>query len=771
MSTNRCYINENIESCFSDVCAFYNDITKLCKRDEYNLVLHKHLGDVFYAIAAKPFFEAQYKAPLHFIVRPQQEFLMKMFGVKNYAVYDLDKLFGTSTSFDIFHTTNTGHLSASKDAFSNEVFQAIFSGIPVKKGVPFICENLINNFILYDKYWCYRWLENIGISATNKFILPGNSLDLSAKAKQKLTAIAPLEKIVLFAPEATTFSEFGPEFWNIIADKMHDKGYTIIVNSKKYKINHGICAFEFGLSLQDIVALGLKCAYIFALRSGLCDVLVGAGKRLYAFYPAQARREMHSLTRAFATNTGVNEIQIWNWKIDNVVCDDVDFTPELQKYIDGLHKDYNKESWKRIFSTRKHKHVHGVLRNLIRDLAGISRGFPENNKQNPMPFVQQNIRFLYSKKTAEFAWGVETKYTFLSGLLTFKKASSGLQRLRLFGVVIYSKKNQNGFRISRLFSIPFHKKDLKNELLRKIVEEVDHAHDDIYIVKHNIGETYIYLTHLQDWIRKNGSKNPVIIVWKPEHIPLYKMFLPRNITLQYIRLSQQDLHELFAEYVMKYNDKRVFCACPDILKNIINARKTNNSVNFYSHICNDFAIGKSDTLAKPIISQNVKDSVKNKIAIYFKRPFVIIMPDATSLQRMSTEFWNKIINKVAANGYDVFVNAHNSLNQKHNWIDFSGAVSFDCDISELYELVKHSAGVITLASGLSILLTAAGKQMDLIYTDYVMSDICVDAKQMKDIYSVYYLPNVKSEVVKEYNINLYTEEELANSIIKRYKKI
>ena len=69
---------------YQAIIPFYNDINKLCKTEEYNLVLHKHLGDVFYAIGLKDEFERVYGKKLHFIVRPQHEFLMKMYGITNY---------------------------------------------------------------------------------------------------------------------------------------------------------------------------------------------------------------------------------------------------------------------------------------------------------------------------------------------------------------------------------------------------------------------------------------------------------------------------------------------------------------------------------------------------------------------------------------------------------------------------------------------------------------------------------------------------------------
>lgn len=749
---------------FEDTSIFYNKVVKLCKQNSYNLVLHKHLGDVFYAIASKPFFESQYNAPLHFIVRPQHEFLMEMFGIKNYSVCDLDSLVKKNKDFqESFFDKHNLPI----DVFENIVYQATFSGMPVKKGVPFVCENLVNDFIQYDNYWCYRWLENMGISANVKFLLPKHAPTLSDAAKKKLGKIASLDKIVLLAPEAATFPEFGHEFWNIIADKMHKLGYKIIVNSKKHKINNGICAFDLGLSLQDVVALGLNCAYVFSLRSGLCDVLVGAGKRMYAFYPAQGRREMYSLTKPFATSTGVNEIQIWNWKIDKTVCEGIDFTPLLQKYIDGLHTNYYKESLKKLCAFRKYKPGHAFWRNLIRDLAGISRVFPENNLKNPQPIVNKSFKPFYSKTIKVFSWATETKYSFLNGFLTYKKDSRGTQRLRLCGIVLYSKTNKGFIRTSRLLWIPFHKKDLRTGLLEKIVTNVDPKYDGIYISRHNIGETYVYLSHLQKWIKKNGSKKPVVIVWHKKDLDFYKMFLNKNIALQYINISQYDIHAAFPDEFVEYQGRKIFCPTPDIVKNML---KQGPGINFYNYICKDFDMSGRAKIINPNIDPEMDEDIKNKVRAYFHRPFVVVIPDATSLKILPSDFWTTLIGQLKARGYDVFVNSYRSVRSHDFDLSGAGAISFDTSIAELYALAKYSAGVISMASGISVLLAAAGVKMDLIYTDFNLKDPYVNSAQAQEIYSVYYLPNIDKQKIKEYDANLYTEEQLIDLIIKRYKK-
>lgn len=390
--------------------------------------------------------------------------------------------------------------------------------------------------------------------------------------------------------------------------------------------------------------------------------------------------------------------------------------------------------------------------------------------QKPEPTMNINLKPLYSKRVLDYTWAQETKYSWLGGILTFRKDSRGTQRLRFCGITFYSKKNKNGFRTTRLFWIPFHRKNLKKELLDKILQNIDDKYDDIYISRHNIGETYVYLTHLQKWIKKNGSKNPVLLVWQKKDMPFYKMFVNKNITLQYIEISQNDLQDIFKEEHLEYKGHRIFCPTPNIIANMLEKRKEVPTWTFYDHICKDFAMDTKDKLAKPVVSEEVKNSIKLKISKYFKRPFVIIIPNANSLRQMPAEFWNKIIYQLRIFGYDIFINNHRTKRDNRNGLDLSETITFDCDLAEMYELSRHSAGVITLASGLAVFLTANGGKMDLIYTDTnPINQRTISVALMQELYSVFLLPNVSHEKVSEYNIDTMSIDEIAMEILKKIK--
>ena len=97
---------DSIACKYSIIFSYVQEIESICDSTKYNLVLHKHLGDVFYTIAAKQAFEETYGRSLHFIVRPQHEFLMEFFGIKDYSVYDLDKLVKNNFSFQKSYIKN-----------------------------------------------------------------------------------------------------------------------------------------------------------------------------------------------------------------------------------------------------------------------------------------------------------------------------------------------------------------------------------------------------------------------------------------------------------------------------------------------------------------------------------------------------------------------------------------------------------------------------------------------------------------------------------------
>jgi ADP-heptose:LPS heptosyltransferase len=753
---------------------FYLSAAALCKLNFYNLMLHKHLGDVFYAIGAKEEFEATYKAKLRFIVRPQHEFLMQMWEIKDYSIYDLNALVKKNKDFRRDYFCGREPDAQAADRLENEMFQAVFPCVPAK-GVPFVCESLINNFFSYPRYWSYRWATNMGIEEDFCFGIPKHKPQLSTAAKKALVEIAPLDKIVLFALEAATATEFAPEFWDIIAERVHSRGYKIIVNSDKYKIKHGISAFDLKLSLQDVVALGLNCAYVFALRSGLCDVLVGAGEKLYAFYPAMLHREMNSLNKCFEPMSGVNEVAVWRWKIDGVIWEGEDLTPALQKYINKLHRSYLYERVKTALSvlSRRRRNAHKFWYRLFRDLAGKSNIFPENNIENAHHKYawEQKITLLglpiYRRqyKCKKEDWRVTHKI--FGGLIRFKRSRRSCD-LSVLGLRIYAHNQMN----NKYLFLRFKRKNQHEKWFARLQSQIDPKYDDIYLIRHNIGESYIELLHIADAIKVNGSKHPLLVVWNRKNQSFYEMFKPKNLALQYIQLEQSDIHDIFggknAEEpltIITKGRQRFICSTPRVAQNMKRLLPKQPDMNFYDYINDSCGVPRG---AKPNYPKPSKEAIARvdrkieRLGLLGKK-FVIIAPETNSLVEMKPEFWENLSAGLYKKGYDVFLNAYYSAD-----IKLLNAKSARTTIEEMLALAQKSDGIITLGSGLSVFLAATGVKMDVIYTDYASKSTGYDSALVIQIYSVFHIPGVSKELVKEYDTGKMTDKELLETILKRY---
>lgn len=736
-------------------------INKLCKTGEYNLVLHKHLGDVFYAIGLKDEFERVYGKKLHFIVRPQHEFLMKMYGITNYSVVDLKAFEQFVLQSDFKYMPPARHKSHKFDMLCKDLFPSI----PLEN-IPFILDGDVSSFFLFDHYWCFLWANNAGINENFKFPIPKNKLPLQPKLRKKLNKIAPLNKIILFAPEAATATELAPEFWNIIADKVHEKGYKIIVNSKKYKINYGICAFDLGMSLEDVVALGLNCAYVFSLRSGLCDALVGAGERLYAFYPAMLRREMNSLTFPFAQETKVHEILLEKWSISPIVWENIDLTPELQKYINSMKKNYHLEKIKYKLARNKNKAGHRFWYILFKDIFNKSKIFPDNNIDNPIPSRKcKQISLLglplYKKEITEKNNLANTTRYFLGCIIRFRRNSNHFWKLSFCGINLlnYNRK------YLKFLGLPIIKLNWHKAWLNKLQHKINPDYDDIYILRHNIGETTVELMFLQERIKANKSNKPLLIVWDKKNIGFYDLFIKHNIDTKYIKLQQADIMAVFSqqndnynEVIIKQNNQRFICSTPQIAENMI----LHNGKNFYDYIKQCSHIPSNARPVLPSVSQNTKSHIPQIMQnLGQNKKFVILAPEANSLEKIPQEFWQDIIVQLKKKGYDIFVNSFLCE------CTIKNAKTQPISLEELFYLAQKSEGIITLGSGLAVLLALAQVPMDIIYTEFADKNIGYTATQAIEKYSVLHLPMVKKEKITEYNVDILTLDEIKKEILQK----
>lgn len=744
--------------------SFKDEVLKRCKPGSYNLVLHKHLGDIVYAIGTKKEFDRRHQAPLRFIVRPQHEFMMSMFGILDYSVFDIDALVKKNDALKHSYFGTSFPQPAEIDRLENDLFQALFSCIP-RVGEPFVCESTaLNDFFSFNKYWAYRWAANMGLHDYFRFSPPVNWPQLSDEAKRKLSAISSLDKIVIFAPEAATAAELPTSFWNVLANAVHDAGYKIILNSNRYNINYCISAFDLDLSLKDIVALSYECRNTFSLRSGFCDVVAGIGDRLYTFYPSMLRREANGLNKVFKLDSAVNEIVISKWKIEKTTWEGIDLTTRLQRIIDKIRLSYIGETFRSALFPKHRLARSKARRRALDEIAGAPKRFPDNNVYNP-PSHDRQINFmgitLYKKTYEAIDEGsLLVRRSFLSGLYHDKKHGGRSRHIFLFGAPLFTRTRKREDKI-KIFGTTIRKRDLSNPYISRIFGLVDPKYDDIYIFRYHIGETYVYLAHLANWIAKEGSRNPAIVTSRESHIPLIKMFLPEGTHLLHIPLNEREFNYIVDRRV-NFDGRRLLCNERDILQKLAGPDLGMSEKNFYDFILRDMGLPRSAPLAPPRPSKDAEITLRDKLrAIEFDTSkYVFLIPEATSLSNLKTTFWDDLCEALIGRGYQIFANCTDQRSKP--W----GAKSIDLSLEEAFVLAQSARGIIGLASGLGVLLSAAGVPMDLIYSDLASGEH--NSTTIKSVYSISSIPRTSSNPIREYDLSHTPDDEIKREILERY---
>lgn len=364
---------------------FYNECVRKCKKDEYNILLNKHLGDLVYIIQAGLLLQSQKGKNVHFILNPKHEFLMKMFNITNYSLFNMDE----------FKKEVIKRIQLDKDEMDEDIqywctvlyesncYISLFATIPVTD-VPFVPDSLLVDFNQFPYFWARRWFGNMGLDEFSNVSEPYQYPTLSEIKLKSLERIAPLNKIVLFAPEALTANAINPRFWEILVKEIQNKGYTVFVNSKdkKYLFKDTYSVYDYNLSLEDVIALGMQCAYVFSLRSGLNDVLIGKHSKMYCFYPASLARECESLNKVFKlpNNHKVNEILISNYKVPQIMFENEDISIKLNKFL--LEQKNNRiktKLLKSVFIDTNKKKIYKSQIRQIKDLYGKIR--KHNNEE------------------------------------------------------------------------------------------------------------------------------------------------------------------------------------------------------------------------------------------------------------------------------------------------------------------------------------------------------------------------------------------------------
>lgn len=260
---------------------------KYLLKDGYNLALRDGNGDSLLTIAALPAFEKTYKAKVKLFIKPAQEYLMKIFDIKDYFIV---KDFQIKTLFPM--NINETPFPQKGDIWFVHVR---YNKQTLKKTGP----ECFNNFR-------EEILTLLNLPLTTKLSLPTNKLEISEGLKKKLKS---LDKTILFIPEANLKSVGNLKYWEKLASLFNKEGYYVVSNVILPEHHLKNAFLNEAFKMEDLIALGSSCKAVVSIRNGMCDILNSRGKDLFVFDTSQVKiqdKKYFNLNSMFSRND-INE--------------------------------------------------------------------------------------------------------------------------------------------------------------------------------------------------------------------------------------------------------------------------------------------------------------------------------------------------------------------------------------------------------------------------------------------------------------------------------
>ena len=243
------------------------ELAKNLKSDRYYFVLPCSAGDFYHHLLLKSALERKLNGKITFVIKPSHETLCDIFDCKDYVICS-DKEIVENFWYPQWLYTENAVSVPTKGKF-----------YPSHSGhlcMPVAFSSMLN--------WHLEWFD---LPRNTKGDLPTNLPKLSESLREKLAKIAPLDKIMLFCPEANSRQNLPLIIFKDECDKLLKLGYKIIVNipnHKEYTHYFSDCVYDLDLSLKDAIALALHCAGVVSTRSGFCDIIAPHCKKLKIYY-------------------------------------------------------------------------------------------------------------------------------------------------------------------------------------------------------------------------------------------------------------------------------------------------------------------------------------------------------------------------------------------------------------------------------------------------------------------------------------------------------
>ena len=286
------------------------------------------------------------------------------------------------------------------------------------------------------------------------------------------------------------------------------------------------------------------------------------------------------------------------------------------------------------------------------------------------------------------------------------------KEIRFLGVPIlqYGNKELSGFKEKYLNLFP--KRSFRKDFFEYIIANLDKKYENIIFYEHHIGEFVIFLQLFNLIVKKYKLNDYVLIIGSQKFADLINLF-GLEINYKVIKVDYYRMFDMFKEReIYNYKKMKFILFQSDNYLDFRVRLANGEKINFYKYICECFHLDKKNVPSikfcpNLVLENSVKENV-NRCNLNLDK-FIIINPFAQSVEPLSIDFWQALINCLVENGYDVYLNSSNPGRYKN-------VKCIYLRLDEVALLSTYAKAIISLRSGLDDLLILANRPMHVVFT-------------------------------------------------------
>lgn len=324
-----------------------------------------------------------------------------------------------------------------------------------------------------------------------------------------------------------------------------------------------------------------------------------------------------------------------------------------------------------------------------------------------------------------------------------------LAKIRSFTSILDSKKTRS---------------EASNEILAQLIT-ASSPQKTIIIYKHHIGEIFVFLNCLSEFLSKNNINKVALVVLDVRYKELFESYAKtcgKDIKIVVFPQPAETIDKVISHEITIKGDIQIITPTPDRFCELRERIMLKSETNFSQYIANSLRLAECTKVHTPIFSKELVDSAERKareINLNLEN-FVFLFPAATTASGLRDSFWIEIGDKLQAQGKDVLINPY----PIRNW--YQRYKHADLSIMEALYLATKCKACIALVSGLIVCTAEMKVKRIVLYTQQTQTvGYQMSAEDMLRAYSIGKISGACCDNLYEINADSIYEKQLIEKII------